>query len=125
MFIPYRVDVPFDNLPVMNWLVFAGVIFVFSLQVLDFVTRLHEQILLEQEPARQTTNGQIDGRDGQRTDSPGHEPPAQPFHDGTDGQADPSAENGRQDAQDVRKEPRRGITDRLILDGWRYYQAKA
>ena len=33
MFIPYKVDVPFDNQPVMNWLVFVGVILAFVLQV--------------------------------------------------------------------------------------------
>ena len=33
MFIPYAVDVPFDHRPVVNWLVFAGVILAFILQV--------------------------------------------------------------------------------------------
>ena len=33
MFIPYNVDVPFDNRPVMNWLVFVGVILAFVLQI--------------------------------------------------------------------------------------------
>ncbi len=33
MFIPYRVDVPFNHRPVMNWLVVTGVIVVFVLQL--------------------------------------------------------------------------------------------
>lgn len=33
MFIPYEVDAPFDHRPVVNWLVIAGVILVFVLQV--------------------------------------------------------------------------------------------
>jgi len=33
LFIPYAVDVPFDHRPVVNWLVFAGVILAFILQV--------------------------------------------------------------------------------------------
>jgi membrane associated rhomboid family serine protease len=33
MIIPYRVDVPFNHRPVMNWIVVAGVIFVFFLQL--------------------------------------------------------------------------------------------
>jgi membrane associated rhomboid family serine protease len=33
MIIPYRVDVPFNHRPVMNWLVVTGVIFVFFLQL--------------------------------------------------------------------------------------------
>ncbi len=35
MFIPYQVDVPFDHRPVMNWIVFAAVLLVFGLQVLE------------------------------------------------------------------------------------------
>jgi membrane associated rhomboid family serine protease len=33
MFIPYEVDAPFDNRPVVNWLAIAGIILVFVLQV--------------------------------------------------------------------------------------------
>jgi len=33
MFIPYRVDVPFNHRPVMNWFVVTGVIVVFILQI--------------------------------------------------------------------------------------------
>ncbi|MBN2182164.1 MAG: rhomboid family intramembrane serine protease [Sedimentisphaerales bacterium] len=33
MFIPYRVDVPFNHRPVMNWLIVTGVIFVFFMQL--------------------------------------------------------------------------------------------
>lgn len=33
MFIPYAVDAPFDHRPVVNWLVFLGIILVFVLQV--------------------------------------------------------------------------------------------
>ncbi len=35
MFIPYRVDVPFNYRPVMNWIVVALVIFVFSIQMVE------------------------------------------------------------------------------------------
>ena len=35
MFIPYRVDVPFNHRPVVNWTVVAGVIAVFCMQIPD------------------------------------------------------------------------------------------
>ena len=40
MFIPYRVDVPFDRRPVMNWLVFLAVSLVFALQVIEIAQQL-------------------------------------------------------------------------------------
>ncbi|MCP4613609.1 MAG: rhomboid family intramembrane serine protease [Planctomycetes bacterium] len=35
MFIPYRVDVPFNYRPVMNWVVVALVIFIFAIQIVE------------------------------------------------------------------------------------------
>lgn len=52
MLIPYQVDVPFDNRPVMNWLVFVGVILAFGLQVAAVVGK--ERLAVE----RQTVEGQ-------------------------------------------------------------------
>jgi len=40
VFIPYRVDVPYDHRPVMNWLVFGAVIVVYALQVADLTDYL-------------------------------------------------------------------------------------
>lgn len=47
MFIPYRVDVPSDRRPVMNWLVFVGVIVVFGFQVSERIklkAKMEEEI---------------------------------------------------------------------------------
>jgi len=47
VFIPYRVDVPSDRRPVVNWLVFVGVIVVFGLQVADqikFEEQMEEEV---------------------------------------------------------------------------------
>jgi membrane associated rhomboid family serine protease len=43
MVIPYRVDVPFNHRPVMNWLVFTGVIVVFFFQVPAFVDHVAQE----------------------------------------------------------------------------------
>lgn len=47
MFIPYRVDVPSDRRPVINWLVFVGLIVVFGFQVAErrkFKAQMGEEI---------------------------------------------------------------------------------
>jgi len=49
VFIPYKVDVPFDNRPVMNWLVFAGVILAFGLQVAAVVQEVTEGLAVEKQ----------------------------------------------------------------------------
>jgi len=54
MFIPYRVDVPFNHRPVVNWVVVAGVIFVFCLQVHDMVTYPAEPGTLAADPNSET-----------------------------------------------------------------------
>lgn len=41
--LPYRVDVPFNYRPVVNWIVVALVIIVFSLQINEFVTAINDQ----------------------------------------------------------------------------------
>ncbi len=43
MLIPYRIDVPFDHQPVVSWIVFAAIILVFGLQVLE-QPKLDQQI---------------------------------------------------------------------------------
>lgn len=43
MFIPYQVDVPFNHRPVMNWVVFAGVILVFCVQVAIVVEEISSE----------------------------------------------------------------------------------
>ena len=37
MIIPLEVDVPYDRTPVVNWLVIAGIILVFGIQILAAV----------------------------------------------------------------------------------------
>jgi len=56
VFIPYKVDVPFDNRPVTNWLVFAGVILVFGLQVAAVVEQMSEGLAVE----KQAVEGQAE-----------------------------------------------------------------
>jgi len=48
--LPYRVDVPFDTRPVLNWIVFAGVILVFCVQVSDFVEVMSEDAVVVRDP---------------------------------------------------------------------------
>jgi len=40
VFIPYRVDVPFDRRPVMNWIILLGAVAVFALQILAIANAL-------------------------------------------------------------------------------------
>ncbi len=54
MFIPYRVDVPFNHRPVVNWVVVAGVIVVFCLQVHDMGTYPAEPGTLAADPNSET-----------------------------------------------------------------------
>ena len=45
---PYRVDVPFNYRPVMNWIVVALVIFVFSLQIAEFNKAITNQTSVDE-----------------------------------------------------------------------------
>lgn len=40
MFIPYRVDVPFDRRPVMNWIILLAIVVVFALQILEIANAI-------------------------------------------------------------------------------------
>ena len=42
MIIPWRVDVPQDRRPYMNWLIIAGILVVFVVQVATFVEEITE-----------------------------------------------------------------------------------
>jgi len=42
VFIPYRVDVPFDRRPVMNWIILLAVFAVFALQVVEIAQSIAE-----------------------------------------------------------------------------------
>ncbi|UCG49663.1 MAG: rhomboid family intramembrane serine protease [Phycisphaerales bacterium] len=90
MFVPYRVDVPFDHAPVMNRLVFGAVILVFCLQVADLISAPNRPDPYEQQQQELPTT---DGNEPQDS-VPGQQPPRRTIDRG-------------------------GITDRLILDGWR------
>lgn len=54
MFTPYRVDVPFDHRPVMNWLVFAGVILAFGFQIAAVTVQSAQGTMLPEEAAART-----------------------------------------------------------------------
>jgi len=49
VFVPYRVDVPFDHSPVVNRLVCAVVILMFCLQVVDFISAANRRDPYEQQ----------------------------------------------------------------------------
>ncbi|MHC4570747.1 MAG: rhomboid family intramembrane serine protease [Planctomycetota bacterium] len=64
MFIPYKVDVPFDNRPVMNWLVFVGVILAFVLQVAAVMEEVTSEFTVvekpvEGQPEEQAAEGKV------------------------------------------------------------------
>ena len=50
MFIPYRVDVPFNYRPVVNWVIVAGVIVVFCLQLPDLHAYSSQPIVITPDP---------------------------------------------------------------------------
>ena len=50
MFIPYRVDVPFNHRPVVNWVVVAGVILVFCMQLPDLRAYSNQPIVITADP---------------------------------------------------------------------------
>lgn len=58
MFVPYKVDVPFNHRPVVNWLVSVAVIVVFGLQVAEQI-EFEEQ--MEEELAKQVEKHIADG----------------------------------------------------------------
>ncbi|MBM4028365.1 MAG: rhomboid family intramembrane serine protease [Planctomycetes bacterium] len=75
LFLPWRVDVPQDRRPVMNWLILAGIVAVFALQVADVI-----EYLVQQETAARDTRP---GNPGTATptkppSAPPTRPPAEP-----------------------------------------------
>ena len=50
MFIPYRVDVPFDHRPIVNWIVVAGVILVFCLQLPNLRAYSSQPVVITADP---------------------------------------------------------------------------
>ena len=59
MFIPYSVDVPYDRTPFANWLIVAGIVAVFGLQLseaLNFIGDALEQQTVSNEPQNQPYN---------------------------------------------------------------------
>ena len=54
MFIAYRVDVPFNRRPVVNWVVVAGVILVFCLQLPDLRAYFSQPIVITADPNRES-----------------------------------------------------------------------
>jgi len=50
MFIPYRVDVPFNHRPVVNWVVVAGVILVFCLQLAGLRAYSSQPLVITADP---------------------------------------------------------------------------
>ena len=62
MFIPYRVDVPFNYRPVMNWLVVALVIFIFAIQMVEIIQVQNRQMsVVEFKENSITTQYLLDG----------------------------------------------------------------
>lgn len=62
MFIPYRVDVPFNYRPVMNWIVVALVIFIFAIQIVEAnQVRNRQMSLVEYKENSITTQYLLDG----------------------------------------------------------------
>ena len=80
MIIPYSVDVPYDRRPFVNWLIVAGIIFVFALQIMatmNYLTQTYEDGY-EQQQTEEEPIGPV-SQDEQVFEEPTDADPIRPF----------------------------------------------